>query len=169
MFTFLFLNQLKLTTKIHLLSKTKQTLIPMQMCSDCNTSVYWELRLLTGPNWATLVAGREFLLDRNILYLRPSSLDGMIFMPSRFGSQLQQQTHTCSCFRVPAAKASLGAHLNPRSQPFFPAALWKHSCWHWPKLVPQILCLLNIFSIRRSRRVKRTAQVFSVNCRCFLI
>lgn len=66
--------------------KPKQTPTPVQMCSDCNTSVHWESRLPTEPNWATLVADREFLLDKKILYLRPSSLDGMIFMPSRFGS-----------------------------------------------------------------------------------
>lgn len=107
--------------------KPKQTPTQIQMCSDCNTSVYWESRLLIEPNWATLAAKREFLLDRKILYLSPSSLDGTIFVPSRFGSQLQQQIHTCSCFRVPATKASLGAHSDQRPQPFFPSALWRHT------------------------------------------
>uniref|UniRef100_A0A663E2Y5 Small leucine rich protein 1 n=1 Tax=Aquila chrysaetos chrysaetos TaxID=223781 RepID=A0A663E2Y5_AQUCH len=36
-----------------------------------------------------ILEGEEFLLEGKPLYMRPFSLNGMIFVPSRFGSQLQ--------------------------------------------------------------------------------
>lgn len=143
----------------------------VQMCSDCNTSVYWESRLLTEPNWATPVAGREFLSDRKILYLRPSSLGDMIFMPSRcsMGPSCSSRFTRVLVLGFQLPKPALG-HIWIRGLThsfywFFGSTL----CKHWAKFVPQIICLLNIFSIRNARRAERTIQVFSVNCRCFLI
>lgn len=81
---------------------------PKSMHRECNTAGYRKPRLLTQPGRSctektSTVAGREFLLEGKPLYVRPSSVNGMIFMPSRFGSQTQ--IHMCSAlvlgFRLP--------------------------------------------------------------------